>query len=387
MPGLFIYRDNSNIFIGAQAAAVEREGETMRGPARPYPNGAAPPLSKAVPIARPSTDCKPDKAPLRPVKRVLTRILSCIAFGAAVASSPPAWADWTVTERVHEMDGYVIRIARSDATRSTRTLPFPYGRVRAQLAVQCERSNLSVGTFFSTLHFQNSLETIHNLRVKFDNDDPIKWTVWNNLSSDQFQLVSDVKSNIERIMNAQTMLMEVPWHGAGDAYFEFSLTGSKTAVYRLGCRIPESLHEEENLAGSTSGDGTSGDTHGDDPTRLLNTPPAPPRPTAAPGPSHDAAAIGDYGSSLHRTLNRAAARSYPRHSMDRGEEGAVPLLLRIAPDGELLEVRVLDDSQASRTLVTAAVRTAQRSSPFTDLAAGMGDAAIEFRITINYRLR
>ena len=30
MPGLFIYRDNSSIFIGAQAAAVEREGEAAR---------------------------------------------------------------------------------------------------------------------------------------------------------------------------------------------------------------------------------------------------------------------------------------------------------------------------------------------------------------------
>lgn len=34
MPSLFIYRDNSNIFIGAQAAAVEREGETARSRVR-----------------------------------------------------------------------------------------------------------------------------------------------------------------------------------------------------------------------------------------------------------------------------------------------------------------------------------------------------------------
>lgn len=34
MPGLFIYWDNSNIFIGAQAAAVEREGETARSRVR-----------------------------------------------------------------------------------------------------------------------------------------------------------------------------------------------------------------------------------------------------------------------------------------------------------------------------------------------------------------
>ena len=110
-------------------------------------------------------------------------------------------------------------------------------------------------------------------------------------------------------------------------------------------------------------------------------------PGPAPEPSRDMAAIGNYGGALHQLLNRNAARNYPAVSMQRGEEGAVPLLLRIAPDGDLREVRVLDDSQASRTLVSAAVRAVQRSSPFSDFATGMGNDPIEFPITVNYRLR
>ena len=105
------------------------------------------------------------------------------------------------------------------------------------------------------------------------------------------------------------------------------------------------------------------------------------------GAQAGAAATAAYTEGLHARLNRAAQRSYPTRSINRGEEGVVPVLLTIGRDGKLLQVRVLDDTLAADRLVGAAIRAIQNSAPFPQFAADMGGEPIEITIRLGYSLR
>ncbi len=118
--------------------------------------------------------------------------------------------------------------------------------------------------------------------------------------------------------------------------------------------------------------------------RRTAPPAAPPRPAA---PARDQASIDQYGEGLFRKINRNAARSYPRRSMERREEGVVPVRLKVGPAGQLLSVRILDESLASSRLVRAAVRAVERSAPFPAFQSGMGAEPVEFDIRVIYVLR
>ena len=96
-----------------------------------------------------------------------------------------------------------------------------------------------------------------------------------------------------------------------------------------------------------------------------------------------AAATAAYTEGLHARLNRAAQRSYPTRSINRGEEGVVPVLLTIGRDGKLLQVRVLDDTLAADRLV----RAIQNSAPFPQFATDMSGEPIEITIRLGYSLR
>lgn len=65
----------------------------------------------------------------------------------------------------------------------------------------------------------------------------------------------------------------------------------------------------------------------------------------------------------------------------------MPIQLRIGPDGELLGVRILDDSLAAPRLIAAAVRAVERSAPYKAFAPFMGNEPLLFVVRINYRLR
>ena len=134
------------------------------------------------------------------------------------------------------------------------------------------------------------------------------------------------------------------------------------------------------------------------PPQVAETPPPAPPAARTPAPARTAAvapgrparnreAVRAYTEGLHARLNRAAQRSYPTRSIDRGEEGVVPVLLTIGRDGKLLQVRVLDDTLAADRLVKAAVKAIQRSAPFPQFAADMGGEPTEFTVRINYSLR
>lgn len=99
-----------------------------------------------------------------------------------------------------------------------------------------------------------------------------------------------------------------------------------------------------------------------------------------------AGATTKYIGDLYQRLNRAARRDYPWKSIERREEGVVPLRLTVLAGGELESVEVVDRSQAPERLIDAAVRAVQRSAPFPSFPSEMGSDSETFDVRIIYEL-
>ena len=99
-----------------------------------------------------------------------------------------------------------------------------------------------------------------------------------------------------------------------------------------------------------------------------------------------AGATTKYIGDLYQRLNRAARRDYPWKSIERREEGVVPLRLTVLAGGELESVEVVDRSQAPERLIDAAVRAVQRSAPFPSFPSEMGSDSETFDVRIIYKL-
>jgi len=94
-----------------------------------------------------------------------------------------------------------------------------------------------------------------------------------------------------------------------------------------------------------------------------------------------------YAGSLFRQINSVATRNYPRKSLQRREEGFVPVRLEVGQAGELLSVTVLDESQAPSRLISAALKAVRKSAPFPTFAPEMGAETATFEVRIQYKLR
>jgi protein TonB len=75
--------------------------------------------------------------------------------------------------------------------------------------------------------------------------------------------------------------------------------------------------------------------------------------------------------------------SYPEEAQERDIRGSVRLLVRIAPDGRLLEVRVLEGS-GSRLLDRAALRTIRRGAPYSRLPDSLAEGGLTIRPRLSY---
>ncbi|MDE0372648.1 MAG: TonB family protein [Rhodospirillales bacterium] len=76
---------------------------------------------------------------------------------------------------------------------------------------------------------------------------------------------------------------------------------------------------------------------------------------------------------LRSQISTIAARSYPRRSLDLGEEGAVVMLIRVREDGSVVDIEI-DEARtdASLRLRRAAQRAVLRAAPFEPLPEGAG---------------
>lgn len=165
----------------------------------------------------------------------MKRIFAAALLAAFAAPALGQWTSWSSTDPI---DDSVRKGLASAWTAPRKTMDFPYRKTKAVVGLACddakseaymrftEQPNLSRGKS------HDGYET-RQLRVRFDKDD--FWYVHASQSwgSSQFSLTRHApageQSLREAILGANTMLVEIPWHGADNVIFAFSLAGSREA--------------------------------------------------------------------------------------------------------------------------------------------------------------
>lgn len=114
------------------------------------------------------------------------------------------------------------------------------------------------------------------------------------------------------------------------------------------------------------------------PPALAAPPAAPRRPeTAAARAAREAGVPEAYYVRLRGQISSIAARSYPRRSLDLGEEGTVVMLIRLREDGSVIDIEIQEArTDASPRLQRAAQRAVLRAAPFEPLPEGAGVKSI-----------
>ncbi|MFZ0693839.1 MAG: energy transducer TonB, partial [Alphaproteobacteria bacterium] len=80
-----------------------------------------------------------------------------------------------------------------------------------------------------------------------------------------------------------------------------------------------------------------------------------------------------------------AKKLYPPQSMQRHEEGTVVVRLKIAADGNLLDVT--SPTTDPHRLVEASLDAVRKAAPFPALPASLGKSEAEFEVPVNYKLQ
>ena len=97
-------------------------------------------------------------------------------------------------------------------------------------------------------------------------------------------------------------------------------------------------------------------------------------------------AIAQYVTLLHKVISIRARRDYPSRALKRREEGRVLAEIKVDPDGELLEIKISNESTASDTLIRAAERAIKKEAPFAQFAQVVNKKARWFSLSLNYRI-
>lgn len=77
--------------------------------------------------------------------------------------------------------------------------------------------------------------------------------------------------------------------------------------------------------------------------------------------------------------------AYPASALARNDDGLIKVKVTIGPDGLVRDAQVVDDSPTSRSLRTAALHAAKRSSFYVEQVDGLGvgtEAIVQFRFFI-----
>ncbi len=94
----------------------------------------------------------------------------------------------------------------------------------------------------------------------------------------------------------------------------------------------------------------------------------------------------EYYESLYGKISEIAARSYPRRSLEFGEEGTVVMLVRVRENGTLMDITILEErTHAPARLRRAAQRAVARAAPFDPLPQGAGVRSIVLPVVYRYR--
>jgi len=142
---------------------------------------------------------------------------------------------WRTSSSTDEMTGEVQAFAFSKPVGPTRKMSFPYGDVTATLAFGCDSGSEWLYIAFSEspnlldTQTEDGYNTVYP-RIKFD--DTLSQQRFSQEWGSRYLHFRQPERNILKVMNSNTFLLELNWHGSGKRLFNFSLTGSTDAVQK-----------------------------------------------------------------------------------------------------------------------------------------------------------
>lgn len=164
----------------------------------------------------------------------MKKVVAAMLFAAFAA---PAFGQWTGWSAEDPMDDTVRKGVASGWTAPRKSMSFPDRETKAIVGISCEadpdqaymgfteKPNLSRG------ENHGGYETTR-LRVRFDNGKPQRVKAIQSRGNSQISLQAYSVGGEplrDAILGGNTMLVEIPWHGAGNVIFAFSLAGSRKA--------------------------------------------------------------------------------------------------------------------------------------------------------------
>ena len=164
-----------------------------------------------------------------------TTMRTLILF-ATMILSVQVTAQWDVSTSKDEMTGEVSSYCSSPSTSPTETMSFPYGDTKGWLGIGCDGESEWVYAGFTiepNLQDTDIGDGYNSIRTRIKFDDEIETVnliqTWNS----KFLHFSNDKDIIDKIMKANTVLLELKWYGEGSVYFRFSGGGSTKAINQI----------------------------------------------------------------------------------------------------------------------------------------------------------
>ena len=143
---------------------------------------------------------------------------------------------WRTSTSKDEMTGNMSAYANSKSVPPTKAMGFPYHDTKAWLGVGCDGKDEWAYVGFNNAPNLTDTETedgynVIQTRIKWDgNIENVRLTQKWGASFIHFSNDSAV---ISKIMNSNSVLLELQWHGEPSTYFEFPLRGSSAAIKNI----------------------------------------------------------------------------------------------------------------------------------------------------------
>lgn len=159
-------------------------------------------------------------------------LLTCLS-----AYSITTLASWETTVDTDEMTGEVKAYAFSSSVQATKPMSFPYKGVTAWLGVGCSPKKSWTYIGFSSAPNVTNTETKSGYnqittRIKWnDKVESIKLTQDWGAKSIHF---SNDDIIIKKLAKSNSFMLELDWHGQGNRFFKFDLSGSSNALKTIG---------------------------------------------------------------------------------------------------------------------------------------------------------
>ena len=161
-------------------------------------------------------------------------ILLVIIFLFLFSSS--IYAEWDTQISMDKMTGEKSAYATSSYTGPLVKMSFPHDNLKTWLAVGCQGQSEWAYIGFSSGPNLINTETkdgYNKVKTRIKWDSNLENIYFTQTWGAKFLHFDDHKNAISKIIKSNSVLLELDWYGQGKKYFNFSLTGSSSAIKKI----------------------------------------------------------------------------------------------------------------------------------------------------------